>query len=89
MKKKKINKAALEQTMQYVDWVCKEYASGDYSRVEAYVVGDSAVRNVDEIMEDNCQRDFIIETHPVKTQRWNNLHLIKYCIGDSIEFQEM
>lgn len=40
-------------------------------------------------MEDNCQRDFIIETHPVKTQRWNNLHLIKYCIGDSIEFQEM
>lgn len=89
LKKKKINKAALEQTMQYVDWVCKEYASGDYSRVEAYVVGDSAVRNVDEIMEDNCQRDFIIETHPVKTQRWNNLHLIKYCIGDSIEFQEM
>lgn len=89
LKKGKINKAALEQTMQYLDWVCKEYASGDYSRVEAYVVGDSAVRNVDGIMEDNCQRDFIIETHPVKTQKWNNLHLIRYCIGDSVEFQEM
>ena len=37
LKKGKINKAALEQTMQYVDWICKEYAAGDYSRIEAYV----------------------------------------------------
>lgn len=89
LKREKINKAALEQTMQYVDWVCTEYASGDYSRVEAYVVGDSTVRNVEQIIEDKCQRDFIIETHPVRTQKWNNLHLIRYCIGNDIIFQEM
>lgn len=89
LKKGKINKATLEQVMQYVDWVCKEYASGDYSRVEAYVIGDSAVRNVAGIIENNCQRDFIIETHPVKTQRWKNIHLIKYCIGENVKFEQM
>ncbi len=84
----KINAAALEQTMQYVDWVCSEYASGDYSRIEAYVVGDNAVRNIDDILHDKCQRDFIVETHPVKTQKWNNLKLLKYEITTHVDFKE-
>lgn len=89
LKEGKINKAALEQTMQYVDWICKEYAAGDYSRIEAYVVGDSSVRNVEDLKEKYCQRDYIIETHPVKTNSWNNLRLVKYLINTQVDFKEM
>lgn len=90
LKRDKINEAALEQTMQYVDWVCSEYASGDYSRIEAYVIGDSAVRNVDNIKKEKCQRDYIIESHPVKTEKWSDLRLLKYCIdGFNIKFEPM
>lgn len=89
LKKGKINKAALEQTMQYVDWVCKEYAYGDYSRIEAYLVGEDTVRNIDDIIKKYCQRNYIIETHPVKTSYWNNLHLVKYLISTHVDFQNI
>ena len=46
IKKDKINKAAVEQTMKYVDWVCREYAAGDYSKIKAFAVGSGAVRKI-------------------------------------------
>lgn len=81
-----INASALEQTMQYVDWICSEYASGDYSRIDAYIVGEKTVRNIDNIISSKCQRDFIVETHPVKTEKWNNLKLLKYTIDTHVNF---
>lgn len=89
LKKGRINAAALEQTMQYVDWICSEYASGDYSRIEAFVIGDSAVRDIASIISDKCQRDFIVETHPVKTEKWNNLKVLKYSIDADVQFDNM
>ena len=89
LKKGKINAAALEQTMQYVDWICSEYASNDYSRIEAYVVGNDTVRNIDYIITDKCQRDYIVETHPVKTQKWNSLKILKYSIDTTIHFESL
>lgn len=80
LKKETINKAALEQTMQYVDWICSEYTSGDYSRIEAYVVGNSTVNNIDHLREEYCERSYISETHPVVTKRWNNLSIVLYDI---------
>lgn len=86
----KINKAAVEQTMQYVDWICSEYASGDYSRIDAFIVGNSTVRNIDDIVENKCQRDYIVETHPAKSEKWRNLHLIKYKISEKkVLFEDM
>lgn len=87
LKKGKINAATLEQVMQYVDWICFEYASGDYSRIEAYVIGDGIIRNIDTIIPEKCQRDFIVETHPVKTKKWNALKLIKYTIDTTVKFE--
>lgn len=84
----KINGATLEQTMQYVDWICFEYASGDYSKIEAYVIGDSTVHNIDRIIDEKCHRDFIMETHPVKTGKWQNLRIIKYAIESSVHFTD-
>ena len=88
MKKGKINKAALEQTMQYVDWICKEYASGDYSMIEAFVVGDRAVNRIDEIKKEVCQRAFISSSHPATPEKWSNLHIVTYDMSNTIIFNE-
>lgn len=86
----KINAAAVEQTMQYVDWICSEYASGDYSRIVAYAVGLDAVRNIDSIVSTKCKRDYITESHPVKTATWNDFHVVGYKINDTdITFEEL
>ncbi len=87
LKKGPINNAALEQTMQYVDWVCTEYASGDYSRIEAYVVGERAARGINKAIENACQRSFILETHPVKPVKWNNLKVVSYNLNDGVSFE--
>ena len=86
MKKGPINSEALEQTMQYVDWICSEYASGDYSKVEAYVVGNRAVRNLRDSISEYCQRSFISETHPVKSEKWADLQVVKYDFDNGVSF---
>lgn len=89
LKKGAINAESVKQTMQYVDWICSEYASGDYSRIEAYVVGNRVVNNIDKVITDSCQRTFILETHPVKPAKWSGLKLIKYRIDNGISFEEI
>jgi len=89
LKKGRIDRAAVEQTMQYVDWICQEYASGDYSKIEAYVVGSGATANIASVMDEIGQRSFIMESHPVKTQKWNNLHLVKYTLAESVRFERL
>ena len=32
------NEEVIDQVMKYVDWINQEYAYGDYSMIEAYVV---------------------------------------------------
>lgn len=86
LKRDKINKAALEQTMQYVDWICKEYASGDYSMIEAYVVGNGAVNRINEIKNEVCQRSFISSSHPATPEKWNSLHIVAYNIAETVSF---
>lgn len=90
LKKEKINKAALRQTMQYVDWICKEYASGDYSLIEAYVIGKETVKKIANDKKDICQRLHILSSHPTKQKRWDKLHIITYNMsGNKIEFSEL
>jgi hypothetical protein len=89
-KKDNFNRTALEQIMQYVDWICKEYAFGDYSKIKAYVVGSNMVRHTAEYKEEICQRQYIASTHPATPERWNDLHLIKYELADNdIVFSEL
>ena len=92
LKKDKINKSTLEQLMQYVDWICDEYASGDYSLIEAYVLGSDIVRNTVQVKQDICQRSYIVSTHPVVQEKWTNVKLIKYKIENediSFELEEL
>lgn len=87
LKKGTVDRAALEQTMQYVDWVCNEYAAGDYSKIEAYVVGVRVARDISSAINDVCQRSFITETHPVHPEKWNNIKIVKYRIDERIRFE--
>lgn len=80
LKKDKVNKSTLEQLMQYVDWICDEYASGDYSLIEAYVLGPGIVRNTAQAKQDVCQRSYIASTHPVVQKKWTNVKFIQYQI---------
>lgn len=89
LKKDRINRAALEQTMQYVDWICTEYASGDYSKIEAYVIGSRATRGINEALQEVCQRSFILETHPVVPGKWNNLNLVSYSLDGTPSFNRI
>lgn len=83
LKKGTINKAAIEQTMQYVDWVCREYAAGDYSKIKAFAVGSGAVKKIDEIIEEKCKRGFIRRSHPAESVIWNDLTVVDYVITET------
>ena len=89
LKKDSINRAALEQTMQYVDWICSEYASGDYSKIEAFVVGNRATRGIERIKQEVCQRSYILETHPVVPGKWNNINLVLYSLEGEPSFYQV
>ena len=83
VKKEKVNKSTLEQLMQYVDWVCNEYASGNYSLIEAYVLGEGMVGGAIQAKQDVCQRSYIVSTHPVVQEKWTNVKFIQYQIEEN------
>lgn len=88
LKKGIANHDTVLQAMRYVDWVCKEYAAGDYSRIEAKIVAHSFRRNVNRNREEDCTRHFITTTHPIVSEKWDNLKLYRYELAEdaSISF---
>lgn len=90
LKKGIANHDTVLQAMRYVDWVCKEYAAGDYSRIEAKIVAHSYRRNVNRNREEDCTRHFITTTHPIVSEKWDNLKLYRYELAEdaSINFVE-
>ena len=80
----------IEQIMKYVDWVNQEYAHGDYSMIEAYVVASDFPDDV--IIEKNkhCIRNFSRGYRPTEAATWNNVKLIRYeYIDNRISFSEI
>lgn len=59
--------------MGFVDWVCNIYASGDYSKPEAFVVGERVVHDIRPIMLIFVNAFFIAETHPEKPEKTGGL----------------
>ena len=90
LKKGIANHDTVLQAMRYVDWVCKEYAAGDYSRIEAKIIAHSYRRNVNRNRDEDCTRHFITTTHPIVSAKWDNLKLYRYELDDdaSISFVE-
>lgn len=82
LKKGIANHETLLQAMRYVDWVCKEYAAGDYSRIEAKVIAHDYRRNADDNHAEDCTRHFISTTHPIVTGQWDDLELFRYSLTE-------
>jgi len=81
LKKGKANKESILQLMGYVDWVCQEYASGDYSKIEARVVAkDYVTKDIQETLDNECRRSYISSTHPNQTTNWSDIKLMDYYV---------
>lgn len=84
LKKGKINADEdIRQLMKYVDWVCDEYANGDYSQIEAFLVG-SKIGNYDiEALLQLVLRSHLSGHRPPSNEIWNSVSLVTYQAVDS------
>lgn len=66
------------QVMKYVDWVCDEYANGDYSRINAYLVGSKVTHEELDRISHLIIRNYITGHRPPINNIWNQLRIITY-----------
>lgn len=84
LKKGKTNAETVRQLMRYVDWISKEYASGDYSLIKAGVVAKDYVKaDIQQVLTSECTRSYISSTHPNTTTIWNDASLYTYDIDEN------
>lgn len=69
----------IEQTMKYVDWIREEYAFGDYSMIEAFLVAEDFSDDVIEYAKGIAERNYIIGRRPIHSRKWTNLKLVRYA----------
>jgi hypothetical protein len=90
IKKDEADEDVIDQIMKYVDWVNQEYAHGDYSMIEAYVVAADFPESVIKKRDSQCIRNFTKGYRPTQACTWNHCRLIKYESTDGkIEFTEI
>ncbi|MBO1679960.1 hypothetical protein [Bittarella massiliensis (ex Durand et al. 2017)] len=73
---------AIDQVLKYVDWVCKEYAYGDYSAIEACIITAGTPSIVQQHYLDVVQRNYALGSHPIRNEQWNALKLLRYSYQD-------
>lgn len=86
LKSQTITEDAVLQLLKYVDWVCQRFAHGDYSMIEAYVIGYDMEENLLENIEDSYTRHYIKSAKQrfgsqgveVETGTWNDVKFISY-----------
>lgn len=87
LKKDEVGPNEVLQVMKYVDWVCREYAGGDYGLIKAFLVGFNI--NTEAIRR--CKRDFeraYLTQRPPVSHIWNSLQFVEYRIQENgyVEF---
>jgi len=91
IKKGDIDKQDVIQLMKYVDWVKNEYAFGDYSMIDAFLVGFSFNKEVLISVNDIVERKYIYGVRPSVSDTWKNVKFIKYeykSNNNTIDFSE-
>lgn len=78
LKKGKLEEEDISQVMKYVDWVCDEYANGDYSMIDAFLVGSGIKINDIEGASDVILRHYITGRNPLVNHPWRQLTLVSY-----------
>lgn len=69
--------------MKYVDWVKQEYCYGDYSMIEAYLVGYNVPQTVTNTRNSIAIRNYTIGMRPAISAVWKNLKTIEYKYNPS------
>ena len=82
IKKDDARDEVIDQSMKYVDWINQEYAHGDYSMIEAYVVAADFPSSVIEKRDNDCVRNFTKGYRPTNACTWSNCKLVKYEYND-------
>lgn len=85
LKKDKASSDTIAQLTNYVDWVCNNYAYGDYSLIESIVLAYDFQSD----MYDNVNRyyrTYNMGAHPIKTETWTNIRFVKYYIENGQVF---
>lgn len=73
----------IEQIMKYVDWIQSEYAFGDYSMIEAYIVASEFSQEIIERRDRECVRNFTKGYRPTMPCTWNFVKLVKYSYEEN------
>lgn len=80
----------IDQVMKYVDWVQSEYAHGDYSMIQAFVIAESFPGDVIKKRDDECIRYFTKGHRPTIPCMWNSVRLIRYeYLDNRLTFEEI
>lgn len=88
IKKGKIKTQDILQLMKYVDWVNVQYCNGDYSMIEAYIIGFDFQNSIKEDIASLIERNYIKELRPAKAEIWKNLKLVKYIFeNEKLNFE--
>lgn len=88
LKKGPATNEVIEQIMKYVDWVSDEYANGDYSMIEAYIVASDFSEDIKQAAKEHCIRNFNKGFRPTKFCTWRFVRLVKYCaIENDLQFE--
>lgn len=90
LKKELADCETIDQVLKYVDWVCSEYAYGDYSLVQACIIAFDYKENVYPYYKEVVKRFYTLGSHPVRNKRWDSLRLIKYQYKDNkVHYQDI
>ena len=84
------NKAVANQLMKYVDWVAKNYASGNYPMVKGVLIANGFDDNFIEYCKTMCVRNYNDGYRDSIPAVWDGFELIKYTFdGNVISFEKV
>lgn len=90
IKRDEATEDVVDQIMKYVDWINQEYAHGDYSMIDAYVVAADFSKDVVEKKEKQCVRNYTKGYRPTQACTWKCVKFIKYSYdGSKLIFREI
>lgn len=78
IKKDEASIDAVNQVMKYVDWISHEYAFGDYSMIEGFIVASDFSDDVVNYAKEICKRTYVKVRKPYQSDTWNKIKFIKY-----------
>ena len=90
LKKDTVTGYDIQQVMKYVDWVNREYGTGDYSLIEAYLVGCNFDTESMRELAATAERKYTVG-RPAHSEEWRCLRFVEYQTDElgHIDFKEV